>query len=113
MTRNVRYFSISLIILLLVQLSANRSPAQAPSTKQNHNALHLENVEITPVQGPSWLEHIHRRMNESSMGQTGLLGPTQEEGAAARLEALPPGGTLSLSGVDGDSAAHGLKIVRR
>jgi mono/diheme cytochrome c family protein len=30
---------------------------------------------ITPVQGESWLSHLHRPFNESSMGRTWNLGP--------------------------------------
>ncbi len=99
MSGKVRFFIVSLAILLFCQFVANRSPAQAPSRKQSPNVVRLEKVEITAVQGPSWLDHVHRRMNESSMGQTGLLGPNpMEEEETATLEALPPGSMLSLSG---------------
>lgn len=99
-TRTARHLSIALGIMLLVQVAADPSAAQGP--KQSHNAVKLENVEITPVQGPSWLEHISRRLNESSMGQTGLLGPTPvpEQETAPSEGTLPPGGMLSLAGAD-------------
>lgn len=31
--------------------------------------------QVTPVQGESWLNHLHRPFNESSMGRTQWLGP--------------------------------------
>src|SRR5579864_1476432 len=31
---------------------------------------------VTPVEGPSWLEHLHRSFNSTSMGQSsGVHGP--------------------------------------
>src|SRR5882672_5704350 len=32
-------------------------------------------VEVTPVAGESWLSHLHRNFEETSMGKTGRLGP--------------------------------------
>jgi len=32
-------------------------------------------VDITPVAGESWLSHLHRNFEETSMGKTGRLGP--------------------------------------
>lgn len=32
-------------------------------------------LQVTPVQGESWLNHLHRPLNESSMGRTQQLGP--------------------------------------
>jgi mono/diheme cytochrome c family protein len=34
-----------------------------------------EKIQITPVQGESWLRHLRRPFNESSMGRTWQLGP--------------------------------------
>lgn len=104
MLRNVRYFTLALMIMLLCQAVGNQSAAEASSASQrrDHKAVMLEHVELTPAQGPSWLEHLGRHMNESSMGETGLLGPNpmQEEGAAPLEVALPPGGSLSLNGAE-------------
>ena len=32
-------------------------------------------VSVTVVQGESWLDHLHRAFNDTSMGKTGRLGP--------------------------------------
>ena len=32
-------------------------------------------VPVTPVSGESWLVHLNRSFNETSMGKTGHLGP--------------------------------------
>ena len=37
-------------------------------------------VQVTPVAGESWLNHIHRTFEETSMGKTGRLGPPLSEG---------------------------------
>jgi mono/diheme cytochrome c family protein len=38
-------------------------------------AIGIKEPQVTPVQGESWLNHLHRPFNESSMGRTSLLGP--------------------------------------
>ena len=50
-----------------------RGLAQAPSTKDNA---------VTAVSGESWLTHLGRPFNETSMGKTGRLGPLE----AGRIE---------------------------
>jgi mono/diheme cytochrome c family protein len=37
-------------------------------------------VEVTRVAGESWLNHLHRNFEETSMGKTGRLGPPSMEG---------------------------------
>src|SRR5215469_15705858 len=32
-------------------------------------------VPVTPVSGESWLSHLHRPLEQTSMGKTGRLGP--------------------------------------
>lgn len=50
-------------------------------------------VAVSPVEGESWLVHIHRTFNETSMGKTGHLGPAApmpgENPAAWRMEISP------------------------
>ena len=38
-------------------------------------SLPAQNVPVTAVDGESWLNHLHRPFNETSMGKTGRLGP--------------------------------------
>lgn len=56
----------SIIILASGFLVASSLLAQAIRTKD---------LSITPAQGESWLNHLHRPFNESSMGRTWNLGP--------------------------------------
>lgn len=53
----------SFLLVLIVALSA---VGQTAGT----NA-----AEVTPVSGESWLNHLHRSFEETSMGKTGQLGP--------------------------------------
>lgn len=53
----------------------------------------------TPVTGPSWLEHLHRNMGESSMGRSSTqLGPPAEGVYPIQIVPLSP--TVTLSGAD-------------
>jgi mono/diheme cytochrome c family protein len=46
--------------------------------------------QISPANGESWLNHLHRSFGDTSMGKTGRLGPPASEGAAT------PGWQLGL-----------------
>jgi len=35
----------------------------------------IKTVDVTPVAGESWLNHLHRNFDETNMGKTGQLGP--------------------------------------
>jgi cytochrome c len=39
---------------------------------------------VTPVQGESWLDHLHRTFDETSMGKTGRIGPAESTASATR-----------------------------
>jgi mono/diheme cytochrome c family protein len=39
--------------------------------------LTAQNLAVTNVQGDSWLNHLARNFNETSMGKTGRLGPSE------------------------------------
>jgi len=56
----------SIVILFSAFLLASSLFGQAIATKD---------VPVTPVHGESWLNHLHRPFNESSMGRTWQLGP--------------------------------------
>jgi len=43
-----------------------------PTFAQSNNA---KTAQVTPVAGDSWLSHLHRTFEETSMGKTGRLGP--------------------------------------
>ena len=63
-------------------------------------------VRVTAVEGESWLNHIHRTFDESSMGKTGHLGPPApmpgEDSSDWRLGAWSgfTAQTITLSGRD-------------
>lgn len=61
--------------------------------------------EVTPTRGESWLHHIHRSFNETSMGKTGRLGPPPNLDGAPdagwRLGLLPASAqSTTLQGAD-------------
>src|ERR1700730_4733779 len=65
-----------------------------------------KDVSVTAIEGESWLKHLHRSFNGSSMGRTWDLGPPPsmpgEESSRRQLE-LSPGyatQTLTLHGSD-------------
>lgn len=101
--RCVRQVGISLLIAFLCQTGQSQLFHEAATglSAPHSNLEKLRSVDITPVQGPSWLQHLGRPMNESSMGETGLLGPSpvQAEGAAP-LEITLPEGSVRISGKD-------------
>lgn len=103
MLRTVRLLASLIAIVGLCKAAGLRSAADVATPAQNHSrAVTLGHVQVTPVQGPSWLVHLGRPLNESSMGTTGLWGPSpiQEQGAAPFNMTLPIGSSLSLSGAD-------------
>lgn len=57
--------------------------------------------EITAVSGESWLVHLHRTFDETSMGKTGRLGgPELVQQAASALPVPDTSRTVLLSGAD-------------
>ncbi len=63
-------------------------------------------VQVTGVAGESWLNHLHRTFEETSMGKTGRLGPATARGGEEtagwqrRLSADSAGQTVTLQGAD-------------
>ncbi len=57
---------------------------------------------VTPVAGESWLNHLHRRFGETSMGKTGRLGPPDngEQVPRWQLGLLSPAPSARLTGKD-------------
>ncbi len=56
---------------------------------------------VTPVQGESWLNHLHRTFDETSMGKTGRIGPA--ENATGGTHGVSPffaKQTITLHGAD-------------
>lgn len=62
-------------------------------------------TKVTAVAGESWLSHLHRTFEETSMGKTGRLGPAEldPEQSSARLSPVssdPAGQAVTLHGAD-------------
>ena len=63
-------------------------------------------TQVTAVTGESWLSHLHRTFDETSMGKTGRLGP-------AELEPQSSGTLLPVSSDPGRSVTlHGADLYR-
>ena len=84
--------------LVVVFVLATSSLGQFSSVKKD--------VEVTGVAGGSWLNHLHRTFEETSMGKTGRLGPRTSSGegdtagSQRRLPADSPSQTVTLHGAD-------------
>lgn len=64
-----------------------------------------QTTKVTAVAGESWLSHLHRAFDDTSMGKTGRLGPAEPEPeqSSARLSPASFGSatqTVTLHGVD-------------
>jgi mono/diheme cytochrome c family protein len=82
---------------LVILAFASSLFAQTTATTAGH---------VTPVTGESWLSHLHRTFDETSMGKTGRLGPadleTREQSPSMFLAVAsgPVGRTVTLHGSD-------------
>jgi mono/diheme cytochrome c family protein len=52
-------------------------------------------TKVTAVAGESWLSHLHRAFDDTSMGKTGRLGPAEPEQSSGRL--LPVSSNAAMS----------------
>ncbi len=64
---------------------------------------------VTPVAGESWLMHLGRSFDETSMGKTGRLGPAEPESRDRGSGSLAP---LPVLAVEQNSALHGADLYR-
>lgn len=66
----------------------------------------IKDASVTPTEGPSWLNHLHRSFNETSMGKTWDLGPSpdmpRDEEVAWQFKLAPDfaSQTITLHGLD-------------
>lgn len=74
--RILRFTSaITAVSLCQVVAGAPQTKNSLSEEKRPGTVIKLERASVTPVQGPSWLDHLGRSFNETSMGKTGSLGP--------------------------------------
>lgn len=71
--------------------------------------LPAQNPAVTDVEGESWISHLARNFNETSMGKTGRLGPAPTPAGA---EANPSESEISLLLAPGSVALHGSDLYR-
>ena len=72
--------SKSLAIVIVMLLAGHRAFAQTNSSSTPpQKAVRRQNVAVSAVSGESWLAHLNRSFNETSMGKTGHLGPRPPE----------------------------------
>jgi len=87
----------SLVLVLVLAISAF---SQAQGSKA---------VQATPVAGESWLKHLHRSFEETSMGKTGRLGPPRAIGGEETSEWQQP---LSADATSQTVTLHGSDLYR-
>ena len=85
-----------LAVMLLLSSLSGLALAQTANTSDTR---------VTVVQGESWLSHIQRSFNETSMGKTGRLGPAPSSGEQAsrwqlRLSPASTAQRVTLHGSD-------------
>jgi mono/diheme cytochrome c family protein len=77
-------------IVVIISCTSNSSLGQSISESSSP---------VTEVRGESWLKHLHRTFDETSMGKTGRLGPPDLVQQPSRL-AVGASQTVTLSGAD-------------
>jgi mono/diheme cytochrome c family protein len=85
--------------LVLVCVLAISALGQSPGAKT---------VQATPVAGESWLKHLHRAFEETSMGKTGRLGPPRSIGEETSDWQTP----LSADATNQTVTLHGSDLYR-
>jgi len=86
--------------LVLVCVLAISALGQSPGAKT---------VQATPVAGESWLKHLHRTFEETSMGKTGRLGPPRAIGGDETFDRQKP---LSADATNQTVTLHGSDLYR-
>src|ERR1700756_3108997 len=66
-------------------------------------------VQATPVEGESWLKHLHRTFEETSMGKTGRLGPPRAIGGEETSDRQT---SLSADATNQTVTLHGSDLYR-
>ena len=77
MLSRILRFTSAVTALSLCQAVAGGQGTENSSSEEKRpgTVIRLDNVSVTPVDGPSWLKHLGRAFDETSMGKTGSLGP--------------------------------------
>jgi len=87
----------SLVLICLLAISALGQSSGAKT------------VQATPVAGESWLKHLHRTFEETSMGKTGRLGPPRSIGVDETSDWQKP---LSAGATNQSVTLHGSDLYR-
>ena len=104
--KNSRRLALATVMVLTGQCSfAQSNQSNVPV----HNPAGSKDVPVTAVSGDSWLLHLNRSFNETSMGKTGHLGPPAPESG----ETASPRQPDSVSSVASQNMTlHGSDLYR-
>jgi mono/diheme cytochrome c family protein len=97
--------TLAMVIVTLLPGPCAHAQVNGPSTPAQ-KAMGSKDVPVTTVSGESWLAHLNRSFNETSMGKTGHLGPpAPAPGEQASqwqhdLTSISPSQTVTLHGSD-------------
>jgi len=102
-----RRVSVGAGTFLLVAAMGSASP-QSSEARQS-SSRPIQDVQPTAATGESWLTHLNRGFNETSMGKTGRLGPLE---ASANYPDSRRDGDPSLSRGNNSVIVHGSDLYR-
>jgi len=100
--------SVAMVIVMLLAGHCTYAQANGVSAPA-HNGAGRKDVPVTVVAGESWLSHLNRPFNETSMGKTGRLGPPPAV-PGAETDRWQPG--LSSSVTPQTVTLHGADLYR-
>ena len=97
MRRTLRYFALTMCLVACKCYAQGSNPV---------NMAQLSEPSASPIDGESWLNHVHRSFGDTSMGKTGRLGPSPS-GASETIVGYEPvlftfshGSSVTLRGSD-------------
>lgn len=100
--------TLAIVIVTLLPGHCAHAQLNGPNTSAL-KAVGSRDVPVTPVSDESWLAHLNRSFNETSMGKTGQLGPAAP---APEETALPRQPDLAYSAASQSLTLHGSDLYR-
>lgn len=104
--KNSRRLALATVMVLTGQSSFAQSNQ---SNSPLHNAVGSKGLPLSAVSGESWLLHLHRSFDETSMGKTGHLGPPAPEPGQPASPWQP---ALTSSAASQNLTLHGSDLYR-
>ena len=103
---NARTLAIVIVTLLPAHCAHAQMNGPGASAQRTTGS---KDVPVTPVSGESWLAHLNRSFNETSMGKTGHLGPAAPAPAETSLPWQPD---LTYRAASQSLTLHGSDLYR-